>query len=297
MYATHVLQALGAHVQPVELDDLMVGSVRCDTLINVYYGTIGDSGIVAGLCAQYQQPFVGNSQLSCALMYNKIVAKRLIRSAGFATPAHWYGSAPEQTAEELEAAVLAAVGLPMMAKPVDGAASENMWLLAKHTDVQSFIREKRALIDSGFYFFEQFIPGTEISAGYSDAIGIEMPVAEIELRDAAFQTNAVKFSSGGKRNIVPARLPADGYTEAQRAARVLHAAFGATALSRTDMIYSFGDERLYVLEINSNPGLLESSLFPLIAATAGVNAEMLFDRLIQHSLAASLAGAHVQERV
>ena len=167
---------------------------------------------------------------------------------------------------------------------MNGAASENIHLISDHQQLESFVQTNRALIDSGYYFFEQFIKGRELSAGYINALDILLPVIEIHLIGQEYQSNKVKFTPGLKENIIPAKINREVYDKAQMIAKDLNSIFHCEAFSRTDMIYDEEKQELYLLEINTNPGLLEKSLLPLMGKVAGVNEPDFFLRLIQHSL-------------
>jgi D-alanine-D-alanine ligase len=173
---------------------------------------------------------------------------------------------------------------PLLTKPVNGAASENITLINNKKQLSDFIAINRVFIDSGYYFFEQFIKGRELSTGRISAINKLLNVIEIKLIGEKYQSNRVKFSSGFKENIVPAKIPPKIYNEAQSIARDLHSAFYCRTFSRTDMIYDEENQKLYPIEINTNPGLLENSLLLLLVKTSGMSIREFFLKLIHHSI-------------
>ena len=284
-YIRETLKNSGIETIALSLDDVIKNDVKCDTLFNVYYGEIGDGGIVSGLLEKRGIPFVGNGQYTCSLMMNKIVSKLLFIQHECATPSFLYKPNVQKTKENIVHEVEDNLKYPLLAKPVNGAASENIHFINNSNELTNFISINREFIDGGYYFFEQFVCGRELSAGYVDVLGVSLPVIEIKLIvSERYQSNKVKFSPGLKENIIPAKLPTDIYNKAQQIARDLHFIFGCRSFSRTDMIYNEQSQRLYVLEINTNPGLLEKSLLPLMVKTAGVNDSEFFLRLIRDSL-------------
>ena len=74
-YIQEVLRKTGIKTVTLSLGDILENNVGCDTLFNVYYGEIGDGGIVSGLLEKQGISFVGNTQYTCSLMMNKIVSK------------------------------------------------------------------------------------------------------------------------------------------------------------------------------------------------------------------------------
>lgn len=280
----NILKKTGIEMIMLSIEDLIGDKKQCDIVLNVYYGEIGDGGIVSGILEQQHIAFIGNSQYACALMMNKVVSKMLLGRSGYLTPPFWYKPNVQKSDVSLVHEITNAVRYPILAKPVNGAASENIHFINNSDKLSVFLTKFRFLIDSGYYFFEQFIEGRELSAGYVDAIGKSLPVIEIKLKGEKYQSNRVKFSPGLKENTIPANVSSTVYQQAQKIARDLHDVFYCSAFSRTDIIYDEENEKLYVLEINTNPGLLEKSLLPLMVKTLGINDGEFFTRLIYHSL-------------
>lgn len=200
---------------------------------------------------------------------------------GFYTPEYWYGFNNFKKEDEINKDVLKKLSFPIIVKPVNGAASEGITLIKDIGTLKQFIKAHIEYINAGYYFFEEFIKGIEISSGRIQAINKKLPVAEIVIKNNDFQDNSVKFKSGLKENIVPARLPKDTYRYVQNTVLKLHNIFKATCFSRVDMIYDTEKDKVYVLEINTNPGLLATSLLPLIVKKAGVDEKDFFRLLIE----------------
>ncbi|OGH25698.1 MAG: hypothetical protein A3C27_00205 [Candidatus Levybacteria bacterium RIFCSPHIGHO2_02_FULL_39_36] len=280
----NVLNACGIRTIDLSLDDILSDKANCDIVFNVHYGEIGDGGVMSGVLDDKGIAFVGNSQYACSLMMNKILSKMLFRKYKYLTPLFWYEPNVDNSDDVLIDNIEKKITYPLLAKPVNGAASENIIFIKDSKELFDFVAKYRFLIDGGYYFFEQFIQGRELSAGYVDAIGELLPVVEIKLKEEKYQSQKVKFTKGLKENIVPANVEQKVCDEAQQIARDLHSVFHCDSFSRTDMIYEEKTGKLYVLEINTNPGLLETSLLPLMAKTAGVSEDKFFMRLIQYSL-------------
>lgn len=283
-YIQEVLKSAGVKTITLSLGEIIRNNLGCDTLFNVYYGEIGDGGIVSGLLEKQAMPFVGNTQYTCSLMMNKIVSKLLFIQRKYTTPPFWYEPNVQKKMEDMIHEVEGNIKYPILAKPVNGAASENIHFINNIDELTNFLSVNREFIDCGYYFFEQFVQGRELSAGYVAGLETALPVIEIKLLGEKYQSNRVKFSTGLKENIIPANLPADIYNQAQQTAQDLHLTFGCSAFSRTDMIYDEQNQKLYVLEINTNPGLLEKSLLPLMVKTAGISNSEFFLHLIRRSL-------------
>lgn len=283
-YIQEVLENAGIKTIALSLDHIIKNEINCDTIFNVYYGEIGDGGIVSGLLEKLGVPFIGNTQYTCSLMMNKVVSKLFFLRHKCNTPPFWYEPDAQKSVEDIIKEVEDKIKYPLLAKPVNGAASENIHLINRTDELRSFISNNRAFVDGSYFFFEEFQCGRELSVGYVDGLETKLPVVEIKLLGDMYQSNKVKFSPGLKENIIPANLPVDVYNQAQKIAHDLHIAFNCSSFSRTDMIYDEHNQKLYVLEINTNPGLLEKSLLPLMVKTAGVSNIEFFLHLIRRSL-------------
>jgi D-alanine-D-alanine ligase len=283
-YIKKTLESDGIRPLVFNLDDLIAGKVTSEIVFNVYYGEIGDGGIVSGLLDAQGIRYVGNSQYSCSLMLNKVVAKELFLQERLNTASYWYASDAKKSNDELLKGIESVTTYPLLVKPATGAASENIVLITDSECLTGFIGKNRSIIDTGYYFFERFLKGIEVSAGYIHAIAKDLPIVEISLKGEQYQSNKVKFNPGLKENIIPARLPHNVYQEAQRIVKSLSHTFASTAFIRADMIYVEDEEKLYLLEVNTNPGLLETSLLPLMAQHAGYSKGTLFSKLMDQAL-------------
>ena len=108
-----------------------------------------------------------------------------------------------------------------------------------------------------------------------------LPVVEI-VPKSAFYDYESKYGQDGSEHIIPARLPDALLCYAQDIARQCHTLLGCRGMSRTDMIVA--DNKLYVLEVNTIPGMTPTSLLPQAAEAAGISFPALLDRLIASAL-------------
>ena len=128
---------------------------------------------------------------------------------------------------------------------------------------------------------EEFVDGREFTCG---VLGEEaLPVVEIVANRDEFYTYDAKYEPGGSTHVVPAPIDADLAARLQMLALSTHRLLGLRDYSRTDFIVS-GDNRPYILEINSLPGLTATSLLPDACNAIGLGYEALVDRLIGYAL-------------
>ncbi|MBV8332176.1 MAG: ATP-grasp domain-containing protein, partial [Candidatus Eremiobacteraeota bacterium] len=128
---------------------------------------------------------------------------------------------------------------------------------------------------------EEFVDGREFTCG---VLGEEaLPIVEIVPNRDEFYTYEAKYQPGGSTHIVPARIDEDLAARMQMLALSAHRLIGLRDCSRTDFIVS-RDNRPYILEINSLPGMTPTSLLPDAAAAVGISFEALVDRLVGYAL-------------
>jgi D-alanine-D-alanine ligase len=108
-----------------------------------------------------------------------------------------------------------------------------------------------------------------------------LPVIEIVPKGEYYDYES-KYAAGGSEHIIPARVPEEILARAQEIALQCHALLGCRGVSRTDFIVAAG--RLYVLEVNTIPGMTPTSLLPQAAEHAGISFSQLLDRLIRSAL-------------
>ncbi|MGD0371650.1 MAG: D-alanine--D-alanine ligase, partial [Candidatus Dormibacteria bacterium] len=133
---------------------------------------------------------------------------------------------------------------------------------------------------------ERFVAGTEVTVGIlGDNPPRALPTLEI-ISERPLYDYAAKYTAGQSHHVIPARLPEEVRRACQDAALRAHLALGCRDLSRVDVIVD-GDGRLWVLEVNSIPGLTELSLLPDAARAAGIAFPEVCQGLVDAALARS----------
>jgi D-alanine-D-alanine ligase len=128
---------------------------------------------------------------------------------------------------------------------------------------------------------EPYIPGKELTCAVmgNRALGVIEIVPTVKFYDYE-----AKYAPGGSKHILPAPVPADVYEECRRLALAAHNALGCRGVTRTDFRYDdgkTGTQGLVVLEVNTQPGMTETSLVPEMAAHAGMSFEELVHWMIE----------------
>jgi D-alanine-D-alanine ligase len=249
-----------------------------DVVFIALHGGPGENGTVQGLLDLLGIPYTGSGVLASALGLNKVVSKRLFEHAGIPTP-KWV---PLRAAARAEAAasVREALDLPCVIKPAQEGSSLGVTIVRAAEELEP-------ALDLAFSYgpealAEEFIAGTEITG---PVLGNDdpqvLPLVEIVPASGFYDYHA-KYTPGATEEIVPARIPEERAQRARALTLAAHRLLGCRGMSRVDMIV--GADDVYVLELQTIPGLTETSLLPRSAAAAGISFEQLVDRLIALAL-------------
>lgn len=255
---------------------------RPDVVFIALHGRYGEDGTMQGLLELLEIPYVGSGVLASALAMNKIMARKALRYEGIPIPeavearrgADMVGIAQrvEQTLD-----------YPVVVKPNEQGSSIGMTVVRSREELAPAI-ELAVQYDDDI-LIEDFIEGTEITAGVLGNDEPEvLPLIEI-VPASGFYDYYAKYTPGATRKIVPARIPAPECRVAEDLARRSHMVLGCRGMSRVDMMVAGG--QVYVLEVNTIPGMTPTSLLPLAAQAAGIEFPELIDRLIGFALEAT----------
>ena len=254
-----------------------------DVVLLTAQGPMGQWGAIQGLFDGLGIPYVGSPLEPTALAANKELTKRLCTSYGIRTPATYF--IQQDIGEDSFREPVVQLSWPAIAKPVFGGGSHGITLARDRAALDLALDSAR---NFGCYLVEEYIngDGREYSAGVMETNGalVPLPVCEIVL-DRRLFTHDIKFAASGYERYVPARVSVRDASAMQDIAIRVHRAFGCRGLSRTDMVRDRVGN-LYVLEVNTLPGLLSGSIFPQECLEIGLTYEQMLARLLLEACAA-----------
>ena len=262
-----------------DLRALIEAKKNIDVAFILLHGRYGEDGCMQGLMDILEIPFVGSGVLSSAMALNKKVAKQAYRSVGLGVAKDIVLRHGEDFSIE---ECVKAVGAETVVKPVSEGSSIGMSVCRNYEEVAAGI--EKAFEYDREVMVEEYIHGTEITCcvlGNQELVTFPL----IEIVPAAsyrFFDYQAKYTDGATEEICPARISRKMAESCQSCAKAAHGVLGCSVWSRSDMIIR--DERIYVLETNTIPGMTENSLFPLAASAAGFSLSGLLDELIALSL-------------
>lgn len=241
------------------------------------HGRFGEDGTMQGLLEILGLPYVGSGVLASALAMDKVASKHIFTAAGLPTPpAVALTAIPNDTAP-----IIAELGAKLVVKPVSEGSSVGMSIV--HGPDELLPALELAFRHDDTVLVEAFVAGAEVTIGVLGNEVVEaLPTLEV-VPEHEFYDYESKYVPGMSRHIVPARVSETARAECQRIAIAAHGALGCRGMSRADTIVTAKDE-VYLLEVNTIPGMTATSLLPDAARAAGIEFPDLCTRLVELAL-------------
>jgi D-alanine-D-alanine ligase len=259
---------------------------RPDVVFIALHGKGGEDGSIQGLLELLGLPYTGSGVLASALAMNKTMSKRLFASSGIPVIPGITVSRSKWRGDE-RAAILSeigdSIGWPVFVKPNAEGSTFGCTLVEDEALLEPAI--DIALTYDTDALVERYIRGTEVTIGILEEPGGQLrslPAVEIVPKSSYYDYES-KYAAGGSEHIIPARIDEGLTALASEYAVKCHTVLGCRGVSRTDMIVS--DGTVYVLEVNTIPGMTPTSLLPQAAAHASFSFPILLDRILDSALA------------
>jgi D-alanine-D-alanine ligase len=244
---------------------LVAGGVEVAWL--ALHGRFGEDGCVQGLCEVMGVPYTGSGVRASAVCMDKTATKRSVRGVPgivMAADVVWRSGDP-----------LPDLGFPVMVKPPSTGSTIGMTLARSEAELRAGLAV--ALEHGEEVLVEEFVEGEEITVAVID--GAPLPVVRI-VPDSGWFDYEAKYTKGKTRYEVPAAIPDASAQAAQATAVAAYRALGCRGLCRADFIVREADGVPVFLEINTLPGMTETSLSPMAAGSVGVSFEDLVERIL-----------------
>jgi D-alanine-D-alanine ligase len=247
-----------------------LGALKPDAALNVLHGRPGEGGTLQGMLEVLGIPYTHSGVLASALAIQKEVAKTVLKTAGVPVPGG-------RVAPRKEVAKGHLLPPPYVIKPVAEGSSVGVFIVR-----EDHAHPPQELTRADWHFgdrilVEPYIPGKELTCAVmgEQALGVIEIVPTVKFYDYE-----AKYAPGGSRHLLPAPIAPAVYKEVQRLALAAHGALGCRGVTRSDFRYDDsldGATGLFCLEVNTQPGMTETSLVPEMAQHAGIS----FDELVR----------------
>ncbi len=233
------------------------------------HGRFGEDGRVQGLLEMLQIPYTGSGVLSSSLSIDKVATKKMLIYHELPTPGFEVVTNIEQTALLLEACR----HFPLIIKPSREGSTIGI-SIAKDTDSLRKGIEDAMLLD-GTVLVEEFIVGLELTVSVLN--GEALPIIQIVPKSGFYDFHA-KYTKGETEYLLPAPIDAGAYTKMQQAAVSACEVLGCRGAARVD--FMLRENEFYCLEVNTIPGMTETSLLPKAAKAAGLSFGQLVENIL-----------------
>ncbi len=241
---------------------------NADLVFNALHGGEGENGLLQGLLELEKIPYTGSDSKACAVAMDKYLCERLV---GYYGVPIIEGKIFHSESENWEGKY------PIVVKPNDAGSSVGITVV--ESENQFLPALKTAFQYSSSVICQEFIKGRELTVPILD--DEPLPVIEIKPKYGFFDFEN-KYTKGSTDYIIPAEITKEETEEIQRLAVLVYKAVGAEVYSRIDFRYD--GEKFYFLEINTLPGMTDTSLVPMSANAIGMSFESLVDKIVTLSL-------------
>jgi D-alanine-D-alanine ligase len=287
--AKGVIQALKEnydHVADIELDKNLAEALdefSADVVFPVLHGPPGEDGTLQGFLEILGFPYVGSDVHGSAFAMDKIVSKSIFREAGLPLIKQTVVTQTGGIAAAVQT-IVRNVGEYVVVKPARQGSALGVTLIDNENQLhegleKAFAFDERLLV-------EQRMDGKEITVGVIDTDdGCKpFPVIEITTPTDSWYDYEHRYTKGLSEHLMPANLPDNQYRKLQEIAVAAHQSLGCRDLSRADFIVT-GEtiEDIFLLEVNTLPGMTPTSLYPDGAAGFGLNFVELVSYLVERA--------------
>lgn len=240
-----------------------------DAAFIALHGGVGEDGSIQGLLDVLGIPYTGSGVLASALAMDKPASKVMFRAAGLNVPGYAVVSKGEPYASER---------FPLVVKPSREGSSVGVFIVSGPDELKAALAAAAEF--DGRAVVEDYIAGAEVQI----AIMGGLPLGGVEVRPhSGFYSYENKYTAGRTDYIIPPAIDAAAYEAAKLAALGAHEALGCRGATRVDLIIDKAGTP-YVLEVNTIPGMTETSLLPKIAASAGLDFPALINEILKEAL-------------
>jgi D-alanine-D-alanine ligase len=263
------LESVGYRVSRLDVTPNVVADLQAlkpDVAFNAMHGPFGEDGCMQGILEMLRIPYTHSGVLASALAMRKDRAKVLASASGVLV-------AEGITVSRFEVAKRHVMEPPYVAKPVGNGSSFGVFIVkeGRSHPPQELNDPSWPLGDE--MLVERFVPGRELTcAVLGEKTGSRaLDVIEIVSNVGDFYDYDAKYAPGGSTHVLPAKIKPNVYQIVQQQAVMAHDALGCRGVSRSDFRYDDETDTLIWMEVNTQPGMTETSLVPELAAHAGMS--------------------------
>lgn len=276
------LQSKGYNAEGLELDPVhfpeQIKASGADFVFNALHGSFGEDGVIQGTLDMMGIPYTSSGVKAAAVTMDKVATKRFFMAEGIPTPkAHTYFRY-EFTKRDLTAEILEEFGVPVVVKASSQGSSIGVVIVEKAEELEAALQE--AFKYDREVLVEEFIKGRELTVAVwgNEEQQDALPIIEITTVTGRYDY-VTKYKVGASTHIIPAPLEDSVTAKVKEIAVRAFAICGCSGMARIDFMLS-EDNEPYAIEVNTVPGMTETSLVPDAGRAAGIEFPELCERIL-----------------
>lgn len=270
--AQGALQRLGYQVVAIDVGENLprqLSEEQVEVAFICLHGRFGEDGRVQGLLEMLQIPYTGSGVLASSLIIDKVATKEMLLYHELPTPGFEVFTAGENVDELLQRCS----HLPLVVKPSREGSTIGITIARSQEALRHGI-DTAATLDRTV-LIEEFIDGVELTVSVLN--GEALPIIQIVPKSGFYDYHA-KYTTGQTEYLLPAPLDETLYARIQQVSKEIYIKLGCRGAARVD--FMLRKQEFYCLEVNTIPGMTETSLLPKAAREAGID----FDQLVEQML-------------
>lgn len=259
-----------------------IGEIKPDVVYLALHGKGGEDGCIQGMLEWMGIPYTGPGVAASAICMDKALTKKILVQSNIPTPKSLEYTKDEcENTEKIKDELIEKLGLPMVLKSPCQGSSIGVVIVRDENSVSEAIEEVFKYGD--IMLAEQFVSGVEISVPVVGNKNPEVfPIIEI-VPTSEFYDFESKYTPGMSEHIIPARISKEATEKVNVYAKKAYEKTGCRGVSRIDFIVDENNNP-YVIEINTIPGMTETSLVPDSAKHLGISFPQLVDKIVKLAL-------------
>ena len=276
------LKAKGYNAEGLELNPATfandIKASGAEFVFNALHGKFGEDGIIQGTLEMMGIPYTGSGVMAAAVTMDKVATKRFFMAEGIPTPkAHTYFRY-EFKKRDLTGEILQEFSVPVVVKASSQGSSIGVVIVEKAEELEAALSE--AFKYDREVLVEEIIKGRELTVAVwgNEEKQEALPIIEITTVTGRYDY-VTKYKVGASTHIIPAPLPEEVTKKVKEIAIRAFAVCGCSGMARVDFMLG-EDNQPYVIEVNTIPGMTETSLVPDAGRAAGIEFPELCARIL-----------------
>ena len=241
--------------------------IRPNIIFNGLHGFFGEDGQIQSILNYLRIPYTHSGVLTSALCMNKVLSKELFINQNIRTPKHY----------DINQIKSKKINFPLILKPINGGSSKGLYKINNERSLNKFFGKKKKLKN---ILVEEYINGRELTVGILEnkVCGImELKFSE-ELYD--YENKYINIA----KHIINPKLPKNIEKELIKTSTKIHKFLNCNCISRIDFRYNEEKNKIYLLEVNTQPGLTKNSLLPEMAEKKGISFIKICEILLNNTI-------------